>query len=328
MSDEKTLKKTINMTAFALILNLALFLASEFALDAVLYLMDTYGTALSDTLYYVIYDLCDITLYALAFFIPAIILARSCGDIPRCRGDIFSGCVSIALPAARHPLCIILGALGMLQAAGIASNSLLNFFYSFGFDISTDYTQYVPQTAPEIITLFLSLVIIPAVFEELLFRGVILSRLARFGPTFAIIVSGVLFGLMHCSTSQFFYAVTAGIILAYIAVGTGSIWLTIFIHMLNNLISFAFVFIDAYAGYSADVVIWALLSTLLLGGGLIAALRIARDDSQTPGGLISHYGEPQYSVKPNILVRKAFSPIMIIYVIFTVIVLISRFLPV
>ncbi|MFA6947943.1 MAG: CPBP family intramembrane glutamic endopeptidase [Eubacteriales bacterium] len=318
MSDEKILTKTINLTAFALILNLALFLASGYLLDWVITLMNEYGTALSETQYYLIYDLCDIFTYALSFFIPALVLARMCGER-------LGQCVSLRISLPRHPLCCIAGALGIMQAAGIVSDSVLNFFYSFGFDISTDYYQYVPSTAPEIITLFISLVIIPAVFEELLFRGVILSRLARFGPSFGIVVSGVLFGLMHCSTSQFFYACVGGMVMAYLTLTSGSVWLAVFIHMLNNLISFAFIFIDAYAAPSANIIIGTVLTAMMLCGGLAAALRIVRDDAEAPSGLISAYGEPQYTVKTKILVRRAFSPLMIVYIVFSLGVLASRF---
>ena len=75
------------------------------------------------------------------------------------------------------------------------------------------------------------------VFEELLFRKLLIERVLKYGEMIAIIVSGVMFGLFHGNFSQFFYAVGLGMFFAYIYIRTGKIWYTIGLHMIVNLTS-------------------------------------------------------------------------------------------
>lgn len=77
----------------------------------------------------------------------------------------------------------------------------------------------------------------PAIGEELLFRGVILTSLGSVGKWFAIIFSGFLFMLMHASPMQTVYQFALGIIFGIVAVYGKSIILTMFMHFLNNFIA-------------------------------------------------------------------------------------------
>jgi len=94
--------------------------------------------------------------------------------------------------------------------------------------------------------IFLIVVVIGPIIEELIFRKLMIDRLGRFGDTLAIIVSAVSFGLFHGNLSQLFYATTLGFILGYIYVKTGNVWYTTALHMLVNFFgSFvAILFID------------------------------------------------------------------------------------
>ncbi len=86
----------------------------------------------------------------------------------------------------------------------------------------------------------LVLAVTPAVCEEFLFRGFVLSSLSRYSNTWAIIVSAVMFGLMHVLTSnilaveRFLPTTFMGLILGFVAVRTGSLWPGILLHALHN----------------------------------------------------------------------------------------------
>lgn len=84
------------------------------------------------------------------------------------------------------------------------------------------------------VCLLISTAVIPAICEEILFRGVILTNLIPFGRGTAILASGILFGLMHGNILQFFYTSFFGIVLGYIYVRTRSLWLCMIIHFVNN----------------------------------------------------------------------------------------------
>ncbi|MCA9183648.1 MAG: CPBP family intramembrane metalloprotease [Planctomycetales bacterium] len=80
----------------------------------------------------------------------------------------------------------------------------------------------------------------PALCEEGLFRGFVLSSLHRYSAAWAIGLSAVLFGLMHVLTSnvlaveRFLPSTFMGLLLAWIALRTGSIWPGVALHALHN----------------------------------------------------------------------------------------------
>lgn len=76
--------------------------------------------------------------------------------------------------------------------------------------------------------------IIGPIFEEFIYRGAVLRSLEKYGRWFAILVSGVLFGMMHGNFYQIFMAIGVGIILGYLATEY-SIKLTIILHICNNV---------------------------------------------------------------------------------------------
>lgn len=73
--------------------------------------------------------------------------------------------------------------------------------------------------------------------EEIMFRGLILSRLKKAMPAWvAILISSVLFGLAHGQILWFTYAAFLGVILCLVKERTGSILSTMLIHVIfNNL---------------------------------------------------------------------------------------------
>ena len=82
-----------------------------------------------------------------------------------------------------------------------------------------------------------SCVVVP-VAEELLFRGIVLKRVALFaGETIGIIYSALLFGLIHVNLVQFIYAALLGALLAVIVVKTKRISLAVLGHATANLIA-------------------------------------------------------------------------------------------
>lgn len=95
---------------------------------------------------------------------------------------------------------------------------------------------------------FIILVIAPAVLEEFCFRGVICGRLARYNGTAAVLVSAMLFSLMHMNMAQIPFAFLAGLLMGYVYLRTGSIWSSVLIHAVNN----GFAFLSEYLYYRYD----------------------------------------------------------------------------
>jgi membrane protease YdiL (CAAX protease family) len=86
-----------------------------------------------------------------------------------------------------------------------------------------------------LILAIISVGIIPAFTEELLFRGLILDGLKiNYSKRKAIVISALLFGLIHLNPWQFYSGFTFGLISAWICIETNSILLSIYIHFFNN----------------------------------------------------------------------------------------------
>ena len=86
--------------------------------------------------------------------------------------------------------------------------------------------------------------ITPAVCEEFFFRGFVLGSLHKLSTVMAIVVSSLLFGLMHVLTSnvlmveRFLPTALIGVLLAVIALRTGSIWPGMIFHAIHNGLQF------------------------------------------------------------------------------------------
>lgn len=77
--------------------------------------------------------------------------------------------------------------------------------------------------------------LLPAIAEEIVFRGVIQnSLLSKYKGWVAIAFSTLLFVLMHGALQQTVYQVIMGIMLGYVACVGGSIFYSIILHFLNN----------------------------------------------------------------------------------------------
>jgi membrane protease YdiL (CAAX protease family) len=87
--------------------------------------------------------------------------------------------------------------------------------------------------------------LLPAVFEELTHRGLLIDAMSDRGNEIETVLwSGLLFGAMHTNVMQFFYAFIGGMVFAFLVIKTNSIFPAMLLHFCNN----AFAHIEEYAG--------------------------------------------------------------------------------
>ena len=80
--------------------------------------------------------------------------------------------------------------------------------------------------------------ILGPIVEELLFRGAVTKELLRkFNPATVIVISGLLFGLIHLNPEQVLGASLIGILLAWLYWRTGSLIPCMVLHIFNNALS-------------------------------------------------------------------------------------------
>jgi sodium transport system permease protein len=110
----------------------------------------------------------------------------------------------------------------------------------------------VPMRPVAMLQYMLVFVVLPAVCEELAFRGLILSGLRRrFQPWMAIVLSSFLFALYHFNVFQFLPAFVLGMVLGLLAVRSGSVLPGMLFHLLHNGMLIGFVLLEAQ-GWSGE----------------------------------------------------------------------------
>lgn len=131
------------------------------------------------------------------------------------------------------PLWIFAG-LAVLTAAAYINSQ---FCTAIGYTVPTEMLTSGVYDNPTIVIQYMTVAIAPAFAEEFLFRGVFYTNLRPFGKTQAILISSLLFALMHQNIGQIFYTFVAGIAMALMYEMTGSIWCSVFFHLFNNELS-------------------------------------------------------------------------------------------
>lgn len=82
---------------------------------------------------------------------------------------------------------------------------------------------------------FITTAVYAAIFEEWMCRGILLrGLLARMSPVWAIVISALFFSVIHLNPWQALNAFLLGLLLGYIYYKTGSLWLTMLFHFVNN----------------------------------------------------------------------------------------------
>lgn len=102
----------------------------------------------------------------------------------------------------------------------------------------------LPQGVWEYLSLFLLLVILTPLGEEILFRGFLLRGIAgRVGWSRAAVITSLLFGLAHWQLNVAIDTAILGWYSAQLVIQTGSLWPSLLLHSLKNLLAFSLVFI-------------------------------------------------------------------------------------
>ena len=122
------------------------------------------------------------------------------------------------------------------------------FIFSFGMIYSAAFpsaaSSFGDKDAASVLLTLAGSVIVPAVFEELLYRKLFCTELSLHGGVFAAISSALLFALAHFSFYTFPYAFICGLVLAYVYLKTGSVKYTVAIHFANNLLGYVCAYIS------------------------------------------------------------------------------------
>ena len=124
----------------------------------------------------------------------------------------------------------------------------------------------------------LIIALIPAVGEEMTFRGVLQQSLTRkMNPHAAIILSAAIFSFIHFQFYGFLPRMFLGILLGYMFYITGSLWTSILMHFVNNGLVVVFYYLNNKGITNVDVEhfgegwsIWLFVASAVVTVALIA----------------------------------------------------------
>lgn len=136
------------------------------------------------------------------------------------------------IPFRRIDAAVIL----MSLLTGFLLLPLVTFINAFSMLFATNY---VSESSAQIIDnpLWVNLLIIaviPAVTEELIYRGIFYHAYREKGVILGAVASAVVFGIMHRNLNQFFYAAVLGVIFCILVEITGSIYASMAAHFAIN----------------------------------------------------------------------------------------------
>ena len=166
---------------------------------------------------------------------------------------------------------------GMFFGLGFVNSLFTTALHSVGVKVSTPNIKL--ENVWHFIYFSITLALFPAIFEELFFRGLLLSSLEKTSTLAKVIASGVMFALYHCSLSQFVYQFIYGALLALIVIVFKSVIPCIVAHFLNN---FAVLFFEYFKVnidlYNAWVIATGLICLALFIGAIIYFVQKGQSD--------------------------------------------------
>ncbi|MFN0054026.1 MAG: lysostaphin resistance A-like protein [Planctomycetales bacterium] len=136
------------------------------------------------------------------------------------------------LPSAGHLLLLVMG---ILPLSLMCTELQRLAFEIFPGSEGALEEMFLPLAQSSLGQLWLAMAVAPALGEELLFRGLIgTGLLARWGLFRGVIITSILFGLLHLNPAQALGVIPIGIAMHLAYLATRSIWAPILIHLLNN----------------------------------------------------------------------------------------------
>ncbi|MBQ9745344.1 MAG: CPBP family intramembrane metalloprotease [Clostridia bacterium] len=129
-----------------------------------------------------------------------------------------------------------------LAFAGFAFIFIFGLLYAAAFPSAA--VAFEDTDLPSALITVLCSALVPAVFEEYLYRKIFCTELTVHGGAFAIIISALLFALAHFSFYTFPYAFICGLVLGVVYIKTGSVRYTVAVHFANNFLGYVCAFVS------------------------------------------------------------------------------------
>ena len=217
--------------------------------------------------YWIILALCNVAIGVFAFLYAK--LSK--------RDFVTAASVKVA-PHWAHVLWGILITLGLMHAMIPLNNWICDLLELMG--LNRPSVDLPMQIAPLIIVAS----IIPAVSEELLFRGTIANALSHGTTPYwkGVLISGALFSLFHMNPAQTLHQFALGCLLAVLVYRSGSVWTAAIVHLFNNVTSVLLTFFVEETGFYVNYAIWIFLVGIVVSAiAFVGYIRTTKVNTNT-----------------------------------------------
>ena len=232
----------------------------------------------------------------LLFFVPAVMYALICHREAflhlgyRKSVSLKQLFVVMGIMAASLPF---VGLLGEVVDYLPFSESTMKYFQQLEDDYMKQIEVIGRMESPMdfVLSLFM-LAIFPALFEETLFRGALQNLFSRWwkAPILAIIITSIIFSLIHFSFIGFLGRFALGFVLGWLYHRTGNLWLSIIAHMTNNAIALTVLYVMKIRDPEMNInespefgIILGLVSIIAVTGLLFLFERVSKHQIHQPG---------------------------------------------
>lgn len=214
---------------------------------------------------------------------PGRIQRGRAGAAGHCGGSGFY-CAAAVVAAARHPAAnagsahsaarplepgvLPGGVLGLANAGNLFGGLLAR-----GLGVTTSSTA-LPAGGLDLFIRYFSLCVVPAVLEEIYFRGALQGIMRPSGSSVAIFAPALLFALLHLDLAQSITALVCGIFLGWLVERSGSILPGMLLHFINNTLAFLSLYLRQYAPEQLAVVYELILLVALPLAALFLVWRV------------------------------------------------------
>lgn len=144
--------------------------------------------------------------------------------------------IDIGLAPAGFVIYMVLSAILLQTATRYFPGIDIDQAQDVGFSGISQYYEYILA--------FITLVVLPPLAEELLFRGYLYGKLRRVSSVaVSVLLTSLVFGLVHMQWNVGIDTFALSLVLCVLREMTGSIWSSILLHMLKNGLAFFILFI-------------------------------------------------------------------------------------
>lgn len=148
------------------------------------------------------------------------------------------------------------------------SNLFEYLFAKIGYSVEPNYPDFTSSVGA-LISGIVCLSILPAIGEELLLRGAFMRSQREMGTVYSLVVSSLIFALIHGSPTQFIYQLILGFITAYIVYISDSVYPSMIFHFTNNFTVVLFNYFALKNSFALTIPLWGQLLMFFLGASLV-----------------------------------------------------------